>query len=438
MEVELLEIRQFLQQHPPFDLLPEQALDQLTELLQITYLRRDKPFPPQNNMFYVLRSGAVELCVGDRSVCEQLAEGDVFASGCTLLQLDNYDRGRTIEDTLLYAADCELLYRLCQENPEFGGYFTASVRDRLKSALASMQPEQSGELGNHQTVAEILRKGPVCLDAAETVQAAAQLMTERGVSSLLITEQAKLAGIVTDRDIRKRCVATGLAVDTTVEQIMTRSPYTIASETPISEALLHMTRLGVHHLPVMEGERVIGMFTATDVVLNQGGNAALLATSIGKAKTLDDLIESSSRIPLLHRQLVRNGASVSQIGETLSHMTDAITVRLLQFAEAELGPPPVPYVWMAGGSQGRHEQSSHSDQDNALLIDDAMLPEHDDYFATMARTVSDGLNACGYVYCPGNAMASNPQWRQPLATWIGYFNRWIMTPEPMALMLASI
>ena len=438
MEVELLEIRQFLQQLPPFDLLPEETLDQLTELMQVTYVRRDKPFPPQPNKFYVLRSGAVELCAGEDEVCDQLAEGGLYASGCNLLKLDNYQRGRAIEDTLLYMADCDVLYRLSQEVPAFGEFFTASVRERLKTAVASLQKDQPAERPNNQPVSEILRNEPVCMESQQSIQAAAQKMTERGVSSLLITQDGKLAGIVTDRDIRKRCVSPGLDFDTPVSQIMTAKPHTIEADTPISEALLLMTRLGVHHLPVMDTDKVRGMFTATDVVLNQGGNAALLATAIGKAKDIAGLVESSTRIPLLHRQLVRSGASVAQIGETLSHMTDAITIRLLQLAEDQLGPPPVPYVWMAGGSQGRLEQSSHSDQDNALLIDDSLQPEHAEYFENLARIVTDGLNDCGFVYCPGEAMASNPQWRQPLANWVDYFDRWILTPEPMALMLSSI
>lgn len=438
MEVELLEIRQFLQQHPPFDLLPDETLDQLTELVQITYVRRGSPFPPQPNRFYVLRSGAVELCSEGQAVCERLAEGGVHASACALLGDDVPSSGRAIEDTLLYMGDCELLYRLAQEAPAFGEYFTASVRERLKRGVAALQDESAHELGNNTSVREILRKEPVCLECDQSIQTAAQMMSEHGVSSLLVTREQRLAGIVTDRDIRHRCVAPGLPFDTRVQQIMTADPYTIDTDTPIAEALLHMTRLGIHHLPVMDGERVAGMFTSTDVVLNQGGNAALMASTISKAKSLDDLVEVSSRIPMLHRQLVRNGASVAQIGETLSHMTDAITVRLLQFAEDELGTPPVPYVWMAGGSQGRLEQSSHSDQDNALLISDDMLPEHDEYFAALAKSVNDGLNECGYVYCPGNAMAGNPQWRQPLSGWVGYFDKWIQSPEPMALMLSSI
>jgi len=438
MEVELLEIQHFLAQHRPFSLLPDSVLKTLPEQLEIIYLKRDKHFPPYDNHFYVVRSGALELCAGEDVICEQLDEGGIFAAGCALLDVEVFENGKALEDTLLYMGDCELLYRLSQEVPEFGNYFTTSVRERLKNAVAALQPESSGEIVNDQPVSEILRKGPVCIEAAQSIQRAAARMTEKGVSSLLITEQNQLVGIVTDRDIRKRCVAPGLAFDTPVREIMTPEPYTIEADTPVNEALLHMTRLGVHHLPVISDKGAVGMFTATDVVLNQGGNAALLATSIAKAKDRDDLVETSQRIPALHSQLVKGGATSSQIGETLSHMTDAITVRLLQIAEAELGPPPVAYVWLAGGSQGRGEQSSHSDQDNALLISDDMASEHDEYFARLAQIVSEGLNACGFVFCPGEAMATNPKWRQPLDAWKDYFDRWILTPEPMALMLSSI
>ena len=58
---------------------------------------------------------------------------------------------------------------------------------------------------------------------------------------------------------------------------------------------------------------------------------------------------------------------------------------LLAMAEDKLGPPPVPYLWLACGSQGRQEQTGVSDQDNCLIIDDAMEPGDDAYFKALAR-----------------------------------------------------
>ena len=111
---------------------------------------------------------------------------------------------------------------------------------------------------------------------------------------------------------------------------------------------------------------------------------------------------------------------------------------MLRIAEQELGPPPCEYAWVAMGSQGRSEQSAKSDQDNALLLSNDAKEADDSYFAAMAKIVNDGLDACGYVYCPGDVMASNPKWRQPLRQWQQYFHKWITVPEQKALMHANI
>jgi CBS domain-containing protein len=60
------------------------------------------------------------------------------------------------------------------------------------------------------------------------------------------------------------------------------------------------------------------------------------------------------------------------------------------------------------------------------------------YFVTLARRVSDGLATCGYAYCPGDMMATNPRWRQPVHVWRDYFAGWIARPSPEAQMLASV
>jgi CBS domain-containing protein len=108
-------------------------------------------------------------------------------------------------------------------------------------------------------------------------------------------------------------------------------------------------------------------------------------------------------------------------------------------AETELGPAPVPWLWAACGSQGRREQTGISDQDNCLILDDAFDPDtHDGYFAALAKYVSDGLDTCGFFYCPGDMMATNPRWRQPRRVWRKYFAGWIAQPDNQAQMLASV
>jgi CBS domain-containing protein len=116
-----------------------------------------------------------------------------------------------------------------------------------------------------------------------------------------------------------------------------------------------------------------------------------------------------------------------------------LTIRLLQLAEHRFGPPPVDYAWVAAGSQARSEQTAKSDQDNCMILDDAYdAALHGAYFEQLSRFVCAGLDACGYIYCPGEMMAMTDTWRQPLSRWKHYFARWIDTPDPKALMLTCV
>ena len=72
------------------------------------------------------------------------------------------------------------------------------------------------------------------------------------------------------------------------------------------------------------------------------------------------------------------------------------------------------------------------------MIDDAVTEADMAYFAALAKIVSDGLDACGYVYCPGDMMATNPRWCQPMRVWREYFRGWIADTRPEAQMLASV
>ncbi|MBC7184619.1 MAG: cyclic nucleotide-binding protein, partial [Marinobacter sp.] len=117
----------------------------------------------------------------------------------------------------------------------------------------------------------------------------------------------------------------------------------------------------------------------------------------------------------------------------------SFTQRLLELGEEKLGPPPVPYCFMALGSMARDEQLVVTDQDNAMILDDSFVPEeHDEYFLALAKFVSDGLADCGYTYCTGDIMATNQKWRQPLRVWKDYFTDWIDNPKAQALLNSNI
>ena len=115
---------------------------------------------------------------------------------------------------------------------------------------------------------------------------------------------------------------------------------------------------------------------------------------------------------------------------------------MLTLLETELGVPPVPYCWLLMGSEGRREQTFKTDQDNAILYADPKNEQEklaaEEYFKKFSQKVIDHLVECGYPLCPGEIMAINPKWCQPLSVWKGYFTRWITTPDPQELLHSTI
>ena len=288
-------------------------------------------------------------------------------------------------------------------------------------------------------VHELIKKPPVIMPVNSSIQQVAQTMTEKEMSSVMLMEDNELRGIITDRDLRRKCIAPGIDINSPASEIMSSKLFCIQHNSLALNALMLMTKRNVHHLPVMRGDEVLGMLSATDLAHHSSSNPAFIMSDIRKAQTLEELVTASSKLPDLQVQLSIASVTALHVGEMVSRITDAITIRLIEMAIDELGPAPVDFVWLAGGSQARREQTSHSDQDNAIVISDQFNPdEHGQWFKDLTSRVTHGLDLCGFIYCPGEAMASNPKWCVPLKTWKQYFKNWINKPEPMALMLSSI
>jgi CBS domain-containing protein len=443
MDVELIEIREFLAEHPPFDHLPAEVLDTLPKRLAVRYLRRGTPFPPVDlaaAALPILRKGAIEFRDEQGELLEKLGEGDVYPAACLGADETLPVSGKVVEDSLLYLLPCAELEALRARFNDFNRHFEQSLRVRLEQAIAQQQQGHNGLSSlMHLEATALLQRSPVTISPDKSIREAAGKMTAERVSCLPVVDGEKLLGIVTDRDLRQRCIAAGVDTGEKVSTIMSDKLLTITGDTPAFEALLEMTRHHIHHLPLLDTEgRLHGIISASDILHHHSVNTVALAGAVRRCRDVDAVVEACRQLPELQAQLIASGLSAEQLTRALSTVVDGIGRRLLELAEERLGPPPVPYAWLVCGSQARREQTSVSDQDSALLIADTMQPEHDAWFAELARFVSDALARCGFAYCPGEVMASNAKWRQPLSAWRRYFAGWINSPEPKALMHASI
>lgn len=287
-------------------------------------------------------------------------------------------------------------------------------------------------------VEALMAANPATCSPETPLMDVAGILRDRRISCLCVVADDRLVGIVTLRDIVNKAVAENMPKDTPVSTIMTANPRVLSPSAIGSDVLHQMMEYRLGHLPVVSSGRLVGMVTQTDLTRFQASHAASFVSQAAQAGSVQDLADITARIPTLLVQLVAAGNRHDTVTRLITDIADVVTRRLLRMAEDQFGPAPARYLWLACGSQGRQEQTGVSDQDNCLILEDGISDEDMAYFQPFAQFVCDGLNACGYVYCPGDMMATNPRWQQPLSVWKGYFKGWIASPVKEAQMLASV
>ena len=443
LDVELAEIRGFLAEHPPFGWLPAPVLESLPAQLSITYRRRGASVLSAGELpteLLVVRSGAVELRDTDGHLLERGAAGTCLGGTALRAGVPQPVEARAIEDTLLLAMPASVFRGLCADHPDLAAFFAAPLGGRLRAAV-SRQREDHGPSGGavlRTRVGDLVRRPPVAVPVSATVRQAARTMVTERISSVLVTDGDQLVGILTDRDLRTRVVAAGLDPEEAVAGVMTPEPVTGGPDGLALEALLVMLHGNLHHLPLLDRGRVVGVVTATDLLRLEQTNPVHLVGDIAKAADVAAVAEIAVRLAPLVESLVRQGSTALDSGRVVTAVGDAVEKRLLALAEAELGPPPVPYAWVTLGSRARFEQALGPDQDHALILHDDATVDHDAWFGALADRVADGLERAGYPRCRGEKMATNPRWRLSLTEWRRQVSHWVGAPTPEAVLDASV
>jgi len=454
MNVEQLDIRDHLAQFAPFDSLSDDLLDTVAASVEIRYFQagtellvKDQPIEA---LWYV-RSGAVEMYLRNGRLFNRLGEGDIFGYSDLLRNRRVRYPVRAIEDTLIYFIPAEVFEEVCDQDDEFAE-FVDTGGQRLKTTV-EQQRHDSDMMTTR--VRKLLGRPAEMIEAGVTLQEAAQRMRDANTTCVLVIEPAenaspytfidrdgqgwRLCGILTDRDFCTRVLAEGVTPQAPATDAMSRQLVVVQSDETVYEAMLSMLRNQVHHLPVLHRRQPIGVLHLSDIVRYETHSSLFLVNNIFLQNEVDQLAHLSEEVRTAFARMVADGANSEMVGRALATVGRSFAHRLIELAEAELGPPPVPYCFMVLGSMARDEPTITADQDNALVLDDRFDPEqHDAYFEALAKFVSDGLAACGYPYCKGDVMATNPRWRQPLQVWKRYFTEWMDAPNPERLLHSSI
>jgi CBS domain-containing protein len=292
----------------------------------------------------------------------------------------------------------------------------------------------------------LVTRAPVTCDPATSAADIARLMSRAEVGSVLVLADDRPIGIVTDRDLRRKVVAEARdAATTPASDLMSFPVVSVSPQAFVLDALVLMTRRGIHHLAVTTEDRCVGVVSASDILRLELPHPVALSRAIGLAPSVTALKALASDVTHVVRRLIRAGASAYDVGVLVAELNDQLVQRVLDLVTAELmtagDRPPVPCCWLAFGSEARREQTLRTDQDNGLVYADPPPAEAvvaATYYGRFAEAAVRALVAIGFPSCPGNVMATNPALCRPLSGWLDNFRRWMDHPSPSEVLAASI
>lgn len=166
-----------------------------------------------------------------------------------------------------------------------------------------------------------------------------------------------------------------------------------------------------------------------------------LENDLNALAALDEAPRLAERIDEFLRDLAARDLSGRLLTRLISAFNDRLSLRVIELTARRHRLPAVSWCWLALGSEGRHEQTFISDQDNGLVFSAADRQEADalrQLFLPFAQDVNRRLADCGFTLCTGGIMAGNPLWCLSLDEWRQQFFEWVRRPEPQALLNATI
>jgi CBS domain-containing protein len=307
-------------------------------------------------------------------------------------------------------------------------------RDPLDRRLAGEQQTFARPLRS------LVQRAPVTCDAQRTLAEAAALMrTERVGSVVVVDAGARPVGIVTSHDMVR--VTAEDARQKRVAEIMTHDPVSLPSHALAYEAAILMTSRAIRHILVMDEGRLAGIVSERDLFALQRLGLGEITTELRVAADVGALVRVAAEIRKLTVLLVGQGVAPEQLTLFVSVLNDRLSQRVIEVVRKQFDLERVSWCWLAFGSEGRFEQTLSTDQDNGLVFaahDGAAAAQTRARLLPFARRVNEALDACGFPLCKGNVMASNPALCLSLEEWQAKMGGWIEGTSPKALLDAAI
>jgi CBS domain-containing protein len=434
------EIIDFFQNVLPFNQLTREALGDMVSDISMEYYPKGeqilKQDGPPSEFLSVIKKGGVKVYqlsdADDEVVIDLRGEGEHFG----MLSLISGDRARnnvsTIEDTICYQIPKKTVLGVLQKNPDVNEYFLKSFFvDLIDKTYEETRKRYTGGTTGEQLlfstkVKDIVRTEPKTIPPDISIQQAAIEMARHKISSLIVIDSMGTpVGMVTDRDFREKVVAEAKDMSSPVKSIMNTPLISIDSEDNCFEAVLRMIRHRIHHILVMEGDKLKGMLTNHDFMLMQGSSPTVLVKEIGNIKSIEELQDTAPKFYKAVSSLLRHGARTHNITGLITELTEKITNTVIDIFEQENGDPPIDYTLFYFGGAGRHELTLSFRAEMGIVYNDVVSRQQqkkaDKYFKLLSAALNSSMLACDLT---GKKQCIRMDNIQGMGLWQEQFIKW--------------
>lgn len=446
----------FLAKHAPFNKMSAEALQRFAEKAHIAFYPAGSVIvgPDSGNVrfFYLIESGKVqarqagEVTVTDYSILS-LGAGESFPIGAVTAGRPSTNLYTALEDTFCYHLPAEDFLALLASSPEFNLFCTQYIASLLDQSRRQLQAQFAQKASEQQTLNSPLvgigTRDPMSVLPDTPLRGALETMAFKGIGSMVVVdEERKPLGIFTRSDLLDRVVLVDLALTSPISFAMSPAPFTLNEHATAYDAMLAMATHGIRHVLVTDhAGRLTGVVSERDLFALQRVGLRQIRQAIEAAPTVEALRHSAADVRQLSFNMLAQGIGAEQLTQFISALNDALTRRVLQLNLEKHDFTGIDWAWLAFGSEGRDEQTFSTDQDNGIVF---VVPEGESQdalkqrFLAFALDTNKDLDKVGFPLCKGNIMASNPEWCMTLDDWRNQFSKWIRTPEPTALLNATI
>lgn len=445
---------EFLQKFPPFNQMDTAHLAFLVEHCQLRfYAEGDSIIKPSDGPvehFYIVKQGRVH---GERphsarrgtETTFEITAGECFPLAALIGERATRTEHLAAEDTFcLLLAKHAFIKLFAVSNPlrDFALRGVSSLLDQVNQQVQLRAVETLGAQYSLDTrLGELAMRQPIGCAPDTPLRDAVRLMHEQHVGSIVVLDPAdKPLGIFTLRDLR-RVVADGVDLAQPIGNLMTPDPFHLAPDASAFDAAIAMTERHIAHVCLVEHEKLCGVISERDLFSLQRVDLVHLARTIRHAGKVETLAGLRSDIRLLVDRMLAHGASSTQITHIVTLLNDHTVCRVIELTLEEMGDPGIPFTWLCFGSEGRREQTLHTDQDNGILFeasDAAEAAAIRERLLPIAREINQRLAQCGFTLCKGNIMAGNPELCLSRQEWSRRFAGFVLEATPENLLGSSI